>query len=273
VAFLVGTPLALVVVAATLGRYPFVRRTLLFAMPLILVALAAGLAELALLAPLRLRRTAWVAIGLLVAGPNLAVATLQSLNTNQAYPVRALVEDLRRRRGPGEPVYVGAGAVPAWTFYSTDWTAPDRVRVTLLNRLAAPGGPAFENAPSRGRGVRPSEGKALHYTTPAGQELLGSPSGIESGALVGPLGDVRPDSGWAAEEAARIREAACPGVWVLLSQLRDVEKELLLEELERAGGVRTFFEDPNGAVLARFEFAADTGKTRLSGCALRDDLR
>jgi hypothetical protein len=272
-ALLVGTPLALVVVAATLSRYPFVRRTLLFAMPLIVMALATGLAELARRLPARLRRPAWVLIGLLVVAPNLAVASLQSLNTNQAYPLRTMVEDLRRRRGAGEPVYVGAGAIPTWAWYSTDWAAPDSGRVRLLNRLAAPGGAAFENAPSRGRGVRPDEGSELHYMTPAGEELLGSPSGIESWGIIGPLGDVRPDSGWAAREARRVREAACPGAWVLLSQLRDVEKDLLLQELERVGGVRTFFEDPNGAVLARFEFAAGRNEARPAGCAVRDDRR
>jgi hypothetical protein len=231
-----------------------VRRTMLFAMPLLILAIASGLAVLIRRLPPRYRRIAWLVAGLVVVGPNLGVAALQSLNYNQAYPVRRLVEDLRRRRVAGEPVYVSAGAIPAWTYYSTDWSAPDSARVRLLNRLASPAGPAFENAPSRGAGIAAREGWELHYTTAAGDEILGLPSGIEAGALVGPLGDVRPDSGWAAHEAERIRAAANPGVWVLMSQQRDIEMSLLRDELGRRGGRPTFLEDPNGTLLARFEF-------------------
>jgi hypothetical protein len=100
-----------------------------------------------------------------------------------------------------------------------------------------------------------------------GEELLGIPSGIESRALVGPTGDIRPDSGWAAQEAERIHHAACPGAWILLSQLRDIETEQLLDALHRAGGRRTFFDDPNGAVLTRFEFDSASAGTRPLHCA------
>jgi len=170
-------------------------------------------------------------------------------------------------------VYVAAGAIPAWTFYSTDWSRPDRERVKLLNRLAAPGGQAFENAPSRGHPVGPDEGNALRNVGPVGEELLGIPSGIESRGLVGPTGDIRPDSGWATREAERIHDVACPGVWILLSQLRDVETEHLLDALQRAGGRRTFFDEPNGAVLTRFEFDSASGGARSSHCAARGEPR
>jgi len=106
-----------------------------------------------------------------------------------------------------------------------------------------------------------------------GEELLGIPSGIESRGLIGPTGHIRPDSGWATREAERIHDAACPGVWILLSQLRDIETEHLLDALRRAGGRRTFFDDPNGAVLTRFEFDSASGGARPSPCAARGEPR
>jgi hypothetical protein len=250
---LVMGPLLAVGVAAALGLYPVARRTTLFILPLVIVAIAGGLAELIHRLPARYRGFAWAATAVCVLGPNLVVSTLSSLNYNQAYPLRPMVAELQQRRRSGEPLYISAGAIPAWTYYSTDWTAPDTMRVRLLNRLAAPTGPAFENAPSRGRPVSADEGRDLHYATAWGPEFLGLPSGIESWALVGPLGEAKPDTGWAAHEAARIRAAADSTVWVLMSQHRDIEMELL-DEIERCGGHATFLLNPNGAVLARYEF-------------------
>src|SRR5262249_43689314 len=153
---------------------------------------------------------------------------------------------------------VGAGAIPAWTYYSTDWSHPDTARVRFLNRVAAPGGPAFENAPSRHRAIRADEGEGLEYAGPHGREVLGLPSGIESTALTGPVGPALPDSGWADREAGRIRSEANPTIWVVMAHHRPVEM-VLFEEIERLGGRRTLFQDRNSATLARYEFTREVG--------------
>jgi hypothetical protein len=119
--------------------------------------------------------------------------------------------------------------------------------------MAAPGGPAFENAPKRGAPIDPEAGADLVYPTSAGEEVLGLPSGIESTALTGPVGSAVPDSGWASHEAARIRSRAHPAIWVLMAHHRPVEM-ILFDEIENLGGRRTLFRDRNSATLARYEF-------------------
>ena len=95
-----------------------------------------------------------------------------------------------------------------------------------MNRVAAPGGPAFENAPSRHRSVAAGEGVGLEYAGPHGHEILGLPSGIESTALTGPVGEAVPDSGWAVTRGRRIRSQASPAIWVLMAHHRPVEMVL-----------------------------------------------
>jgi hypothetical protein len=248
-------PAALLVCAgATLaGLYPLVERTSLFAIPLLLLCIAIGLAETIQRLPRAGRAIGWGLVVLVVVGLNLRVAALWAIDYNPPYDVAPLVRELQARRGPGEPIYVGAGAIPAWTYYSTDWSRPDKARIRFLNRVAAPGGPAFENAPSRHRRLRADEGRGLEYSGPLGQEVLGLPSGIESTALTGPVGETVPDSGWAAHEAGRIRSEANPTIWVLMAHHRPVEM-VLFAEIERLGGRPTLFQDRNSATLARYEF-------------------
>ena len=52
--------------------------------------------------------------------------------------------------GADEPVYVSARGLPIWTFYTTDWSAPDLERLGFLERVAGPGGPAFQNRDGAG---------------------------------------------------------------------------------------------------------------------------
>jgi hypothetical protein len=259
-------PAALLVTAgATLARlYPLVQRTSLFAIPLVLLCIAVGVTSLIDHLPRAGRAVGWALVVVVVLGFNLVVASLWAINFNPPYDVAPLVRVLQARRALGEPIYVGAGAIPAWTYYSTDWSRPDTARIRFMNRVAAPGGPAFENSPSRHRPVGVREGVALEYTGPLGHEILGLPSGIESTALTGPVGEAVPDSGWALHEAGRIRAKANPAIWVLMAHHRPVEMDLFTE-IERLGGRRTLFEDHNSATLARYEFTREVSGIRAPG--------
>ena len=164
--------------------------------------------------------------------------------------LRPLVASLETQRRAGEPVYVFAGAIPAWAMYTTDWNSPDAARLDFLRRIARAGGPAFENAPSRGREVR-DEGFELTYPGADGLEVYGIPDGLE--ARVFGLTNPMPDPGWAENEARRIRAVASPGVWLVLSHFYGPEGTLL-QALEAEGARRTYHDFRNGAALIRYEF-------------------
>jgi hypothetical protein len=149
-------------------------------------------------------------------------------------------------------VYVFSRALPAWGFYATDWAAPDRARLAFIDRVGRAGGPAFENAPTRGGPVAPGEGEDLVYRSAEGPELIGLPTGMEYASGTGLLRR-RPDDGWVAREADRIQRAAAPGVWVVLAEFLGPEYELV-EELKRRGGRVTYGSVEPGHVLIRFEF-------------------
>jgi hypothetical protein len=143
--------------------------------------------------------------------------------------------------------------VPAWTFYTTDWTSPDDARLHWLSRRTASGGPAFENAPTRGRAVR-DEGGDLVYTYRGRTELIGLASGMEWGPW-GRVARDRPDPGWAENEAARIRGAARPCAWLFFTALRDGSHVELLRVLGEQGGRRTHTHSSDGAVAHRYCFS------------------
>jgi hypothetical protein len=170
-----------------------------------------------------------------------------------------LVRELRERRAPGEPVYIFARTLPAWIYYTTDWSRPDTTRLRFLLDAAASTGGAFENAPSRGR-VREAEARALTSAAAPG-ELLGLPSGMEWREVEEHV-ESTPDSGWAELERRRIEGAAAPGVWVIATAWYAPESELF-KALERDASRRTFALLRGGSALVRYEF----GRAAASGAS------
>src|SRR5713101_5804893 len=126
----------------------------------LLVWAVTGLAILAAVGIVRTARAwrAWEAVLLL--GPPIALLSASALSlyplslrlvlvaaqllTAAAYvvrdprleAVRPMAEAFVRLHRPSESIYVSAGALPAWVFYTTDWSRPDRER---LARFAALG--------------------------------------------------------------------------------------------------------------------------------------
>jgi hypothetical protein len=244
---LVLSPPALTLLASALQAYPISARTTVFFMPILLILTAAGLDDVAghIRKPLILKANI-----LILALPLLWVTIRELTRVDPRENAQPLIEAVQKHRRPGEPVYVFAGAIPAWAIYSTDWRSPDLNRLEFLKRIASAGGPAFENAPSRRVTVR-EEADKLIYVTPAGVELYGSPSGLE--ASVFGLTNARPDSGWSENEARRIRQAAAPSIWLMFSHFYGPEGELL-DVLKAAGGRSTYQDLRNGAAVIRYEF-------------------
>jgi 4-amino-4-deoxy-L-arabinose transferase-like glycosyltransferase len=244
---LVLGPLVLAVLASTWQLYPISARTTMFYLPTLIVLAAAGVEEFA--DRWRSPLGTWT-IMILACVPLAWVAIGELRNADPREDLRPLIASLKARRLPAEPVYVFAGAIPAWAMYTTDWNSPDVARLDYLRRIARAGGPAFENAPSRGRAVR-DEGSGLTYPGPGGLEVYGTPDGLE--ARVFGLTNSMPDVGWSENEARRIRNVANPGVWLILSHFYGPEG-VLLPAMEAEGAHLTYHDLRNGAALLRYEF-------------------
>lgn len=243
-------PVAAVLVASVLRRYPISPRVMLFAAPLFFLLFAVAIEDAAERWPAGLgagARRAIVALWLV------ALAGI-ALNTRWWGPdLRPLVREFARRAGPAEPVWVYAGAIPAWTAYTTDWDRPDTAALDLVFATGGAHGAAFHNAPSRGRAVADTEGADLHVRTAGREELLGLAPGMRWREGFGWSAD-RPDSGWAGREAARIRAAADSTAWLVVAHSYPTATGPLFAALEAAGARTVSERAARGATLYRVAF-------------------
>jgi hypothetical protein len=167
----------------------------------------------------------------------------------------------------GEPVYVAARSFPLWIFYTTDWRAPDRDRLRWAASISAAGGPAHNNAPSRGS-VRAEEGSSLTRAYRGRSEIVGIPTGRQyvtssrtADASLAPTKyalPLQPDTGWAEHEAARMAAMAAPRLWVFGSHMfaLDGAEPGLVAEFQRRG-VRLIMERRQGTTVGyHVEFPA-----------------
>ncbi len=225
----------LTLLASALERYPIALRLVLFTVPSLILLLAAGMERLSLsFAPDRGKLLLGLVASLLVCRAA-AVDLLQMVDSDRAENGRGVIAALERRHRPGEPIYIYARGLPVWAFYTTDWHSPDRKRLDWFRARGGLGGPAFENAPSRGRPVAPHEGHDLVYEYRGRSELLGLSTGVQWLALGG-LSREGPDAGWAKRESARIREVAHPTAWMFVAHPLDNSHQQLLAELQSMGG-------------------------------------
>src|SRR5688500_16371480 len=137
-AWLLAAP-ALVVAAASLARlYPMSTRLLLFLFPAVAVLAAAGLLRAArrLEAPRRDAALAAMTAGIALAGfggdPRWTAGSVRWAETREIVEV---LEGDRER----SPVYINARAIAPYAFYSTDWRAPDLVRLDRIRAMAESG--------------------------------------------------------------------------------------------------------------------------------------
>ena len=148
--------------ASAAGFYPVALRLMLFASPMVVCLLAAGVVRAADWAHAwvpKIRRDV-LAVAMLIPSAEIALRTIMVHPRDEE--MRPLVAALAARAGR-EPVYVFHRCIPAWSFYTTDWTQPDTARTRWMAAEAGPGGPAHENGESRG--PRPAgEGAGLART-------------------------------------------------------------------------------------------------------------
>ncbi|MEO7986973.1 MAG: hypothetical protein ABI766_10605 [Gemmatimonadales bacterium] len=252
---MVAGPVVVALVAAVIGRYPFSVRLVLFLVPSLVILVASGLATI--LAPFRQRRILASVVGAALTAPLLFRGLFFTPAAPSAAPeeIRSVVTRFLERHRPGDAIYLRAGAVPAWTFYTTDWASPDRARLSRYARIDRSDHPAFENSARRGHPVRTEEAKELSFVYRDWREVIGLPAGIERHSTPKLLSP-EPDPEWARVEAERIRTAAQPEVWLCFSHYsHDARAEArLLEAVEALGGRRLAAWYLPGAALYQYAF-------------------
>lgn len=229
-ALLLVAPLLGATAASLVGGYPIAGRIMVFAAAGMIAAVAAGTtAVLERLRPrLRLPAACVACAGLL--GLSLPLAVTLALNPRAFEHVRPAIAELGRRSAFREPVYVFSAALPAWTFYTTDWDAPDRERLVRMARLGSFGGAAFENAPPRTRPLVPSDSTGLSYTFGETTEVIGAFAGAQWRSGIGNV-QFYPDTNWAVHEGRRIAAIGegAGAVWVLVIRTLGLERQLFGE--------------------------------------------
>jgi 4-amino-4-deoxy-L-arabinose transferase-like glycosyltransferase len=225
---LVVGPVIAAYTASLVGFYPVAARVMLFALPSLILAVAAGAIALAGRITGRLRRLAKVAICVPLLLLPLPLVSNLLLHPRAFEDVRSAVDELERQRYPAEPVYVFAAALPAWTFYTTDWRSPDSQRLARMAALGSSGGAAFENAPPRVRAIRPGEEESLVYPWSGATEIIGLYHGAQWRSGIG-LVQASPDTNWTTHEAERIRSATRDrgSAWMLIAHSFGLERYLV----------------------------------------------
>jgi hypothetical protein len=258
-AILVAGPLAAAFGASAVGQYPIAARLVLFAAPLLAIMVATGLVGLAERAESMWPRirSRWLVMAFLY--PSVMVAAVLTFVPPPDWGIRGLevrpLADDFRVRSRGEPIYVFARVTPPWVFHTTDWSRPDTARLAWVARIAGPDGPGFVNGASRGRRVA-GDADSLVYRQKRGIELFGTPSGSQGRMGTG-YTPPQPDPGWAENEARRIRDAARPYAWMVLSDYAHPnldERALLMAAVDDAGGEVIYTNQTADAVLYRLRF-------------------
>ena len=201
-AALFGTPLLLLVIAGALHIYPLGDRLILFAAPITALMLAAGVTWPAQLVRGRLHMPAAILVGaLMLAVP--AWASLKILRQppgrNETREMIQAIEASRAAPGPAPRVWLSAGSVMAWQYYT---------------------GRRHQSA------VEPKPGAPLPQ-----------PDSLEAGVLVGKWpqsAEGKSKGDWGMWEIQRLRTADGECAWMLLSVLEDGEREMLMDAIRRS---------------------------------------
>ncbi len=243
VAVLLAAPIGMILAAAALSLYPISPRVDLFAAPIAFLFFGAALDWTE-----DFRRPAKVvALTLAV----LFVAGLAWLGV-KTDPWAPGLRPITRAVPSEEPVYIYSAAIPAWAFYSTDWTHPDTARLREIVATQRANGEAFHNALGRGRAVSDTEGASLTVNAGRSRELLGLAPGIQyrEGAM---FSQAAPDPGWASREARRIHGAGA-SVWVVVAPTNSPVVRELLDTLKGRGAHETSVRADHLAALYRLQF-------------------
>lgn len=247
---LVAGPVVLAYFASLLRRYPIEARLMSFAVPLLIILMAAAVA-----AALELARRGGLRLAVLATSCALFVPgglALRRGGQNVAWleEVRPLLADSSYRNHRSEPLYVFGKAMPAWIYYSTNWSSADPVRTARLLEMARRIGPNSGNGPSRGRAVE-REGGDLTVDDGARRLLVGIPSGYQA-VFRNTWEDPPVDQGWGANEAQRLLGESSPCGWILFAHHKRSEIRALDEALRALGARLDYQRKEIGAELRRY---------------------
>jgi hypothetical protein len=249
----------LAALACAIGKYAVMDRLLLFSAPLTLIAYASLVAWVVDLEPKRMAGAKLVG-----ACAILATIVIPTHARRIAHPVfyavgKQVIADVDSM-SRGEPVYVAARSFPLWMFYTTDWRAPDADRLRWAASIAAAGGPAHNNASSRGR-VRAGEARDLARSYRGRVEIVGVPTGRQYRTSTRTMNSavrpteyalpLAPDTGWAELEVGRMASAARGRLWVFGSHMFELDgaEPGLVAEMQRRG-VRLIQQRRQGSTVA-----------------------
>ena len=201
-AALFGTPVVLLVIAGALQIYPLGDRLILFAAPITALMLAAGVTW-----PVQAVRGRWhMPAAIVVGGLMLAVPAWGSLKILRQPPGRnetremiQTIEASRAAPGPAPRVWLSAGSVMAWQYYTGRTHKP---------------------------AVEPTPGAPLPQ-----------PDSLEAGVLVGKWpqsAEGKSKGDWGMWEIQRLRTADGECAWMLLSVLEGGERKMLMDAIQRS---------------------------------------
>jgi hypothetical protein len=253
-AIIILLPLVLLAMASLIGRYPLALRLAFFALPSLYVLFSAGairiLGELEKSTRFNFSSALLVVLLVVPTGRSLAYA----VQPERWGPIADAVEDLRRQAKPDDVIYIGAGALPAWAFYSTDWDAHRPSSLQAFADAGSSGGYAFENRSPASlsgtmQGVAPMGGR---------REIWGRPTGMQWRWGTGFVRDV-PIDGWADAEAWRIRANVTRFAWVFMTHAFGAEQHLDAA-IRNCGG--DLVQSEYGGALRKYAFAPESTRVK-----------
>jgi hypothetical protein len=258
-AVLLAGPIVAAFTASALGQYPIATRLVLFAAPFLVILVATGAVDIAQAIERRWPtvRARWLLLTLVYPAILLAITLAIAPSPDWGFhgvEVRPLAE-LYLKRGRDDPIWVFPRAAAAWAFHTTDWSAPDTLRLKWFARMAGPGGAGFMNGATRGERRR-GDGVGLVYASRGVRELLGTSTGAQGRMGVG-YTPPRPDEGWAESEVWRMRAAAHPFIWIIMSDFAHQhvdEARILMQAVQAQGGTVVYSRVTAQAVLYRIRF-------------------
>jgi 4-amino-4-deoxy-L-arabinose transferase-like glycosyltransferase len=247
VGLLLFVPIFAAFLASAAGQYPVATRLLLFAVPSLVLALAAGVIQSLRLLLGRVSRRGLRAGGVFALAGFVTLSAIVALPQLRDESMREIVGRFNANARPGEAVYVFSRLVASWTFYNTDWKQPDRKRLAWTAQVAGLDGPALANPSSRGPRP-PGEGLDIVYSSQQRMELLGMPSGMQWKIWSGFTPRVS-DPGWSINEARRMRDAGRPCVWAVTGNFTTGPEIFeLLKGVAAEGGALVSDQDALSAV-------------------------
>ncbi len=242
-----------------LGMYPSALRLELFAVPIAAVLLGAALQATARVAANRrsLGRASAALLGMLLGG---MLGTVL-LPTFWPYSWQNVKEAIRRVPSSASVIYVNAGALPAWSFYTAHWSELDTMRMNWLFAAMRESGASFENASTL---ATPRMVGRLYRCEGDQLLLFGGRTGVQNR----PYNDSRPPTnpGWASGEVDRLFATGAEDAWVILSSLRLADLSLE-RELKRRGAVVVRADTLMGAVALHVdlpEAGFDSGRAGMA---------